>query len=450
MVVHGEGEETLSDILAARRAGRPLSDVAGLSYRDGEAIRTTTPRRRNTRLDTLPAPAYHLADLAPYQDPRWIGFTPFGVFLSRGCAFRCAFCAIPDTWQGEVHARSIEAVVSEIRELKERYGVESFRVLDDTFTLDRRRAIAFCDRMVAAGLGLPWLCHARVDLVDEALLAALKEAGCELVFYGLESGSDRVLRRLGKAFSVSRALDVVEMSRRHLEVEASFMWGFPFESTGDLYDTLVALLAARDMGARTKLSWFVPFPATPLMREHGHLLGRVLRQDAFPTRSHMDAYPPRQELLDIVRANRDIFPCFFYLDYPGHDEKMRYLERCTRGGPDGRTPRPAEPRHGAEPTWVADLGRLPRPAEGASIRPVGGRRFAFDAARVQAFKVSAFGERVFRACAGQDALEGLVAELASRHARDRGEIREAVRGALRRFEAEGLLHDGPAEGRAAD
>ena len=444
LVVHGEGEETLCEIMNARRVGGALSGIPGLSYRGGDTVLTTPPRPRNARLDDLPPPAYHLANLAPYQDPRWRSFTPFGVFLSRGCAFRCTFCAIPDAWQGEVHTRTVDAVVSEIRELEDRYGIDSFRVLDDTFTLDRRRAIAFCERMAASGLALPWLCHARVDLMDEALLAALKAAGCQLVFYGLESGSDRVLRRLGKTFSVSRALDVVEMSRRHVEVETSFMWGFPFESMDDLYDTLVALLAVHDMGARTKLSWFVPFPAMALMREHGDMLGRVFRHEAFPARSHMDAYPPGPELLDLVCGNRDLFPNFFYLDYPGHDEKMRYLKRRALGETDARPEGGAGPARSRSGTARArGAGPLPMPVDGASVRSVGGRGFAFDAARLRAFRISPFGESVFRACERHEALEGLVTELAARHARDRSAVRDAVRHVLDRFEAEGLIEADP-------
>lgn len=440
IVVHGEGDESFPAAVDALRNRRPLADVPGLSFRDARGVHTTAPRSRIADLDRLPLPAYHLADLTPYLDGRSEDSTPFGVLFSRGCAFRCAFCTIPGTWHGTVHARGTESAVEELRQVRERFGVRSFRILDDTFTVDRSRAMRFCDRLTAANLGMSWLCHARVDCVDEPLIAALKGAGCELIFYGIESGSDNVLRRLGKTFGVARALDVIEMSRRHLKVETSFLWGFPFESLDDLYDTLVTLLAAHDMGARTKLTWFVPLPAAALTRECRGQLSHRTRDEVFSVQAHKDHYVYGPELMAVVRGNPDILSCFYYLDYPGHGQKMAYLERWVDGRESvGRAGEGGVSRVSGTVAVAAPEGRLPAPAPGVSLRTVGGRRFIFDADRLRSFRITAFADSVFRGCERGADTDRLVASLVARHVRSHAEVRQAVVRVLAQFESEGLL-----------
>jgi anaerobic magnesium-protoporphyrin IX monomethyl ester cyclase len=189
-----------------------------------------------------------------------------GVMTSRGCPYRCTFCSVHLVSGRRCRRRSVAGVMDEVTELVERYRVSGVYFLDDNFTTDRAWTLRLCEELAAAAPGVEWACQARAEGLDAELLHAMKRAGCVQVEYGLESGSPKVLRRLGKTVTPSGALRQVRATKRAgLRVAAYYLLGTPGETATDL--SLTGSLARE---ARADLSLFYllsPFPGTELYRQ---------------------------------------------------------------------------------------------------------------------------------------------------------------------------------------
>jgi hypothetical protein len=186
--------------------------------------------------------------------------------------------------------------------------------------------------------------------MDEELAASLRDAGCEGILLGVESGSDRILARVGKGVTVAQALDVIEMCARHFIVEASFIWGYPDETLADFYDTLIAVLAVHAMGARPKLSLLMPDPASRLAREYRDDIEPALREDVLPLPGRARAFRCRPEVRALVEAHPRLFSAFFHFRSPDFETKCAYIRRHAT---DTNSGDPASPGRWA---WVPEAG----------------------------------------------------------------------------------------------
>ena len=187
----------------ARRSTAELRTVPGIVFREGgEIVRTETELTED--IDRFGMPAWDLT--RPADNPT----APHGAFArhypvapiltSRGCPYSCGFCSVPQVVSQRIRYRSKELVASELRVLRDRFGVREFQIVDDNFTIDRHRARAICEHIVRQGLAMPWTCPngVRVDALDDDLLDAMKRAGCYSISLGIESGSEQVLGRMVK------------------------------------------------------------------------------------------------------------------------------------------------------------------------------------------------------------------------------------------------------------
>jgi len=193
-VVIGEGEQTLME-LAGRAACRTgWHDINGVAFRrDGKVI-ITAKRTQLTNLDQLPMPARHLEHSIGLD----MELQPEFVVTARGCPSACHFCSSPAFWGKKVRFRSAQAIVDEIIYIRDQFGLIYFSIRDDTFTADRRRTMEFCSALIGRRAHILWNCQSRVTAIDEELLISMKRAGCECIQLGVESGSPRILRQLGK------------------------------------------------------------------------------------------------------------------------------------------------------------------------------------------------------------------------------------------------------------
>jgi len=259
-VAFGEGEETIVEI--ARRGTKSLKGVKGLVYREKGKAYANPPRPPVRDLDKLPLPAYHRMDFEQYEIPT--------VITSRGCPYGCHFCSLSAFWGKRVRYRSIDGVMKELRLLAGRHGVKYVFFGDATFIMDRERTLELCRRLKKEDLGLKWECLVRLDRIDEELMAEMSAAGCEAVFYGLESGSGNVLRRIKSGFDLPGALAVIRKSARYFRtVEPGMMWGFPFETLADFRETLRVREYLKDrLGCEVQLRWLEPYPDTAFFEKY--------------------------------------------------------------------------------------------------------------------------------------------------------------------------------------
>ena len=263
VAVLGEGEMTLVELLKARENGAPLSEVAGLVYRqDGRKV-FTPPRTNIPDLDELPLPAEAaprvLRDYASYPAEAF-GY----VFSARGCPYACTFCESKAIWTRTTRWRSPENVVRELKLLMER-GVRYVYFDDDTFGIHPRYIEELCRLIETECPGLKWGCEITVGVVKERSIEWMRRSGCVRVNIGIESGNNRILRSVKKGHTIEKAYPAVDLCRRKgIEVGTFFMVGFPWETEETLRDTLTAI---RKINAdNIMLSIFTPYPGSELFQ----------------------------------------------------------------------------------------------------------------------------------------------------------------------------------------
>ncbi len=260
-VIRGEGEETIKKLMqsiANNNNGFDLID--GLSYRDNGKIKHNRPRALIKNLDILPLPA---RDLLVDHD-KYPNLFKIGVMgISRGCPWRCGFCSSSAVWGRSVRFRTIPNIIQEIKKLTIEYGAEKIYFYDDTFTLRRDRVIELCQSFLHENVKFKWICMSRADCLDDELLKLMKDAGCQAIVIGVESGSQRILDFIRKEENLSKVYETARLMKKHgIWLSAFFMLGLPTETREDMMKTynLMKELEPNEI----YLSTYKPNPGTEL------------------------------------------------------------------------------------------------------------------------------------------------------------------------------------------
>ena len=242
LVVVGEAEETLVELVNTLECGGDLEGVAGLVIRrTGEVVRTK-PRLQINSLDELVFPARWLHAAVNSDHAHQAEFFS----SSRGCPAACRFCGSPVFWGRKVRFRSAESVVDEMQLLRQQYGLIYYSLRDDTFTADRKRVVALCKEMLEQRLGVFWSCQSRAEAIDAETVAWMRRAGCECIQLGVESGAPETLRFLGKQITPERviaAADVIRQAGIHLSIY--LIAGIPGETEQAQQQTLALVKKVR-------------------------------------------------------------------------------------------------------------------------------------------------------------------------------------------------------------
>ncbi len=239
-IVRGEGEKTMLELVERVKDRSPLDGVLGITYRDGSEVHRNPGRPPIEDLDSLPLPDYELLpDLDLYAPQGIAGKRRSSVVMtSRGCLFNCSFCSSKPFWGGS-RFRSPQSVGDELQYLVEEQGVEFVKFYDDVFTLNKERTIEICEQIVSRDLDIGFFILTRVDRMDREIIQHLREAGCEQIQYGLESGSQEVVDGVGKGIKVSRAREVLAMtSEAGIQSYLFLMLGLRGETEKDIEATL--------------------------------------------------------------------------------------------------------------------------------------------------------------------------------------------------------------------
>lgn len=238
IIVNGEGEKTMLDLckyLVKNRNLNGVSGICGISYRDNGRI-IKTQQAPFVDLDNLPLPARHLLPLKHYKM-----HPPFGVYppltimeTSRGCIYNCNFCGL----SSPVRERSVANMISEINELKDKYGIREIHFVDPNFTYNQDRIEKFCVQLIQDKIKIHWTCKTRVDLISEGLLKLMTKSGCYMISYGVESGRQEVLNILNKGISIDNTCKAFEWTHKAgIRSLAYAIVGYPGESESDIQET---------------------------------------------------------------------------------------------------------------------------------------------------------------------------------------------------------------------
>jgi len=201
-VVIGEGEETVCELLDTLGNGGDLARVKGIAYRkkNGEVARTE-PRLQIEQLDSIPFP--HYAGFKDFSFHRYAGLAGLprptaAVITSRGCVFDCTYCGSVNFWGKKWRARSAENVLDELHYLVKGIGVRSIYIFDDNFPVNKKRAMDICQGIIDRKLDIKWACCSHVKMMNAELLEVMKKSGCVSIDFGVESGSDVILKNINK------------------------------------------------------------------------------------------------------------------------------------------------------------------------------------------------------------------------------------------------------------
>jgi len=284
----GEGEYPMLELVRALENARLPFDIKGLAYKKGSEIFINEPFIVDD-LDKLPFPARELLPNEKYSSI--IGLHPVTTMITtRGCPYHCAFCAKQPS-DKKYRARSAPNIVDEMESAVKKYGVKEIMFYDDTMTADRRHIESLCNEIIARGLKVSWETPARVNEIDEALLALMKKAGCLRIRYGVESGDPRILESMDKGITLPMVKRAFRLTKETgIQTFAYFMVGYLHETPESMENTLnFAKSLDPDLIMFTVT---VPCPKTPLYdsaREEGliktdywreFILG--MRQDRMP------------------------------------------------------------------------------------------------------------------------------------------------------------------------
>lgn len=260
-VVLGEGEIVFKELLKNINNREKLKSLKGLVFKEGNKIFNNGPADFIKDLDSLPFPARHLTSYKKYTSLLSSQKVVTTAFTSRGCPYRCLFCDRPQL--GKIFRfRSAKNVVDEF-ELCKNMGIDEILIYDDTFTINRQRVVEICDEIIHRGLHIGWDIRARVDTIDEELLKKMKSAGCLRIHYGVEAGTEKILKVLRKGITLKRVEEAVALTKKvGIETLAYFMIGSPTETKEDIEET-IKFMKKIDPDF-VHITILTPFPATDL------------------------------------------------------------------------------------------------------------------------------------------------------------------------------------------
>jgi anaerobic magnesium-protoporphyrin IX monomethyl ester cyclase len=265
-VVKGEGEETLPRLAERIGRGEPLDGLPGIFRPEGRRV-VEEADAAPPDVATLPLPARHLVDLHRYP-ARVAGRPLTPVVTSRGCPGGCRFCSSSRFFGLRWRARSPEAVLAELEEVRHRYGFRAVAFVDDNFTLDPRRIVSIAEGIRERRLDLSWWNFSRVDTIarNPDMVEAMAAAGSAVVYLGVEAGSDEALAALGKKGSAAEAREAVRLLKENgIEVFGSFILGNLAEGRREVERTVGTALALDTDVAQ--FSILTPYPGTALHDE---------------------------------------------------------------------------------------------------------------------------------------------------------------------------------------
>ena len=264
-IIYGEGELTILELYRHLLNGdKSCNGIRGLIWRDNGEIIKNPPRELIGNLDEVPFPARDIVDMRDFSTHTYIGVTGRSATMitSRGCPFSCKFCSSHFTMGKRFRTHSVDYVYAEIEELVKRYSISGIFFEDDYFTLQKERVHQICERIIRDNLQFSWACLSRTDALDSDMVRLMKRAGCHAVVFGIESGTDKVLKEVNKKVSLEDAKRVIALCRKEgLKTSASFIIGFPSETDEDMEKTY--RFAEELSPTIAFFSCLVPYPGTP-------------------------------------------------------------------------------------------------------------------------------------------------------------------------------------------
>lgn len=266
-----EGEITVKELIEAldRQSENKLKNISGLYYKDKDGkIYKNSSRALIKNLDMLPMPKYEIFNPTQYFPAVHIrGRHVYNIITSRGCPYKCTFCAATRVFGSGFRYHSVERSIKEMKFLKEKLSVDSIQIYDDNFTTNKTRVKILCKRMIEEKLNLQWVCYTRADaLGDEEMLLLMKKSGCYMIVIGIESGNERILKLINKNLDLDIARKNIQLVRKaKINILSSFIIGLPSETIKEIENTIKFSTSIGLTYATYPI--FTPYPGTPIYED---------------------------------------------------------------------------------------------------------------------------------------------------------------------------------------
>lgn len=297
VVVMGEAERILPELLDTLAAGRSLAGVKGIAWREGDQV-YVNPRQEPVKdLDSLPFPAWDAFPIDHYAlrygIEQYKNLRSFPILSCRGCMYKCSFCyRMERGWR----LRSLDAIIEEMKQLMRDYQIRMFRFRDELLMGTKQRAIEFCERILSEGLDIKFDCNGRLNVASPEVLALMKRAGCTYINYGIESLDQRVLDLMNKKQTVEEIYYGIENTiAAGIHPGFNVLWGCPGDNEKTLQKNVEFLLKYDTCSEPRNIKPVIPYPGSDLYYyaiEKGLLEG----PEDFYERKHL---------------NSDLFTCNF-------------------------------------------------------------------------------------------------------------------------------------------
>jgi len=262
IVLH-EPEETLRCLMRELINGHSVSGIEGLGYCDERGEPVINPPRSFMDMDELPVPdRFLLPEGIDYFNPVVKRMPYTTMQTSRGCTGHCIFCTVPAFYGNKYRMRSSDKVLEELESIIA-LGYREVFFRDETFTADRKRNVEICEGMIRKNMDLKWIANSRVDTIDKDTMSIMKQAGCHMIKFGVESGSDEILRNYKKESSVEQTIKAFALAREvGLDTHAHIVFGGQGETIGTINQTIA--FAKKLRASTASFGILTPYPGTEL------------------------------------------------------------------------------------------------------------------------------------------------------------------------------------------
>jgi anaerobic magnesium-protoporphyrin IX monomethyl ester cyclase len=242
-VVVGEGEEAMTQLsrqIASGTDAQGATTIPGVGFRrNGEFVKN--PPKFISNLDRVPFPARHLLPMNEYgRRIEFLDVEPVDIMsITRGCPYNCAYCDIEKLWGKKCRIFSPPRIADEVKHLVDRFDSKGVYFISDNFTILKKETLEFCGLMKKEKLDVQWVCDTRADLLSRDLLRNMRQAGCRTIWFGVESGSPRIMDIVNKGITKEQTIAAFKLCREEdIQVACSFMIGIPGETEKDMEDSL--------------------------------------------------------------------------------------------------------------------------------------------------------------------------------------------------------------------
>lgn len=255
-VVRGESDISFPELVDILSSDGNVAQVKGITYSRDAHVISNANQPIVKELDSLPFPARELLPGAEMY--------PKSILSTRGCAYGCIYCSTAAFWGKGFRMRGVDNIIKEIESLASEGALTYFSFADDCFTLVPKRAMEICKRIREMDLGVEWSCTGRIETINDELLKSLRGAGCISIFFGIESGSERILKELNRRYTRDEVIKVYNLCiENDIKPYFSFIVGLPSETTQDVEETYKLINMLR--GVENGIHILTPFPGTPMV-----------------------------------------------------------------------------------------------------------------------------------------------------------------------------------------